>query len=152
TGREAGKTRPIHGACMGARPSDGGAGAGVSSGARLRSQAHRRGPEARGECRRSSKRVGGRPGTRSAARKIGSAHCRRGAGSWCRPALMASDGDLAGRLHELERLHASLRAITSTLDLGELVRTVLDSIKSVTTPEALSLLLYDPDRDELVFA
>ncbi len=65
---------------------------------------------------------------------------------------MATDGDLAGRLHELERLHASLRAITSTLDLGELVRTVLDSIKSVTTPEALSLLLYDPERDELVFA
>ena len=65
---------------------------------------------------------------------------------------MATDGDLAGRLHELERLHASLRAITSTLDLGELVRTVLESIKSVTTPEALSLLLHDPERDELVFA
>jgi hypothetical protein len=49
---------------------------------------------------------------------------------------MATDGDpdLAGRLHELERLHASLRAITSTLDLGELVRTVLESIKSVTRP------------------
>jgi diguanylate cyclase (GGDEF)-like protein len=65
---------------------------------------------------------------------------------------MAPDGELAGRLHELERLHASLRALTSTLDLGELVRTVLESIKSVTTPEALSLLLYDPERDELVFA
>jgi diguanylate cyclase (GGDEF)-like protein len=64
---------------------------------------------------------------------------------------MATDGDLAGRLHELERLHASLRAITATLDLGELVRTVLDSIKSFTTPEALSLLLHDPERDELVF-
>jgi diguanylate cyclase (GGDEF)-like protein len=64
---------------------------------------------------------------------------------------MATDGDLADRLHELERLHASLRAITSTLDLGELVRTVLDSIRSVTTPEALSLLLHDPERDELVF-
>jgi diguanylate cyclase (GGDEF)-like protein len=65
---------------------------------------------------------------------------------------MATDGDLAGRLYELERLHASLRAITATLDLGELVRTVLDSIKSITTPEALSLLLHDPERDELVFA
>jgi diguanylate cyclase (GGDEF)-like protein len=65
---------------------------------------------------------------------------------------MATDGDLAGRLNELERLHASLRAMTSTLDLGELVRTVLESIKSVTTPEALSLLLHDPERDELVFA
>jgi diguanylate cyclase (GGDEF)-like protein len=64
---------------------------------------------------------------------------------------MATDGELAGRLRELERLHASLRAVTATLDLGELVRTVLDAIKSVTTPEGLSLLLHDPERDELVF-
>src|SRR5262249_5809345 len=65
---------------------------------------------------------------------------------------MASDGGLADRLRELEKLHASLRAMTATLDLGELVRTVLETIKSVTTPEALSLLLFDPERDELVFA
>jgi hypothetical protein len=65
---------------------------------------------------------------------------------------MASDGDLADRLRELEKLHASLRAMSATLDLGELVRTVLDAIKSVTTPEGLSLLLHDPERDELVFA
>ena len=65
---------------------------------------------------------------------------------------MASDGGLADRLRELEKLHASLRAMTATLDLGELVRTVLDTIKGVTTPEALSLLLFDPERDELVFA
>ena len=42
--------------------------------------------------------------------------------------------------------------MTATLDLGELVRTVLEAIKSVTIPEALSLLLYDPEREELVFA
>jgi diguanylate cyclase (GGDEF)-like protein len=65
---------------------------------------------------------------------------------------MATDGELAGRLRELELLHESLRAMTSTLDLGELVRTVLASIKSVTTPEGLSLMLYDVERDELVFA
>src|SRR5262249_58773174 len=65
---------------------------------------------------------------------------------------MASDGALADRLRELEKLHASLHAMTATLDLGELVRTVLETIKSVTTPEALSLLLFDPERDELVFA
>jgi diguanylate cyclase (GGDEF)-like protein len=65
---------------------------------------------------------------------------------------MARDGGLADRLRELEKLHASLRAMTATLDLGELVRTVLETIKSVTTPEALSLLLFDPERDELVFA
>lgn len=65
---------------------------------------------------------------------------------------MATDGELAGRLRELELLHASLRSMTSTLELSELVRAVLDSIKRVTTPEALSLLLYDAERDELVFA
>jgi diguanylate cyclase (GGDEF)-like protein len=65
---------------------------------------------------------------------------------------MATEGDLAARLRELERLLTSLRAVTSTLDLGELVRVVLESIRSVTTPEALSLLLHDPERDELVFA
>jgi diguanylate cyclase (GGDEF)-like protein len=65
---------------------------------------------------------------------------------------MATDGELAARLRELELLHSSLRAITSTLELGELVRSVLESIKSVTRPEGLSLLLYDPPRDELVFA
>jgi diguanylate cyclase (GGDEF)-like protein len=65
---------------------------------------------------------------------------------------MATDGELAARLGELELLHRSLRAITSTLELSELVRSVLDSIKSVTRPEGLSLLLYDAPRDELVFA
>jgi len=65
---------------------------------------------------------------------------------------MARDGGLADRLRELEKLHASLRAMTATLDLGELVRTVLEAIKSVTTPEGLSLLLYDSEREELVFS
>ena len=65
---------------------------------------------------------------------------------------MATEADNARRLHELETLLASLRAMTSTLDLGELVRTVLDAIRSVTASEGLSLLLYDPARDELVFA
>jgi diguanylate cyclase (GGDEF)-like protein len=64
---------------------------------------------------------------------------------------MATDGELAGRLRELELLHACLRAMTSTLDLGELVRAVLDSIKRITRPEGLSLLLHDAERGELVF-
>jgi diguanylate cyclase (GGDEF)-like protein len=65
---------------------------------------------------------------------------------------MPTDRELARRLAELEWLHASLRAITATLDLGELVRAVLDAIRTVVSAEALSLLLYDRDRDELVFA
>ncbi len=59
---------------------------------------------------------------------------------------------VARRLRELETLYDSLRLITSTLDLGDLVRKVLDAIATVTSAEALSLLLYDEERDELVFA
>ncbi len=59
--------------------------------------------------------------------------------------------DVARRLRELETLYESLRAITSTLDLTELVRKVLETIKSVTTCEGLSLLLHDAERGELVF-
>ncbi|HEY2388583.1 MAG TPA: sensor domain-containing diguanylate cyclase [Candidatus Binatia bacterium] len=60
--------------------------------------------------------------------------------------------DVAQRLHELETLYESLRTISSTLDLGDLVRKVLDAIRSVTDAQALSLLLYDAEREELVFA
>ncbi|HJQ83382.1 MAG TPA: diguanylate cyclase [Candidatus Binatia bacterium] len=60
--------------------------------------------------------------------------------------------DLERRLRELTVLHATLRALTSTLDLTRILATVLEQAKQVTAAEALSLLLYDPDRDELVFA
>jgi diguanylate cyclase (GGDEF)-like protein len=65
---------------------------------------------------------------------------------------MPPDVELARRLQELEWLHASLRAVTATLDLGQLLRAVLGAIRSVVSAEALSLLLHDRDRDELVFA
>jgi nitrate/nitrite-specific signal transduction histidine kinase len=60
--------------------------------------------------------------------------------------------DVARRLRELETLYESLQALTSTLEVGDVVRTVLDAIKRVTSAEALSLMLYDKERDELVFA
>jgi diguanylate cyclase (GGDEF)-like protein len=60
--------------------------------------------------------------------------------------------DAARRLRELELVNDSLRALASTLDLTEIVRGVLGRIKTLTSAEALSLLLYDRDRDELVFA
>ena len=44
------------------------------------------------------------------------------------------------------------RTLTSTLELPEILRIVLDRMKSLTQAEALSLMLYDPERDELVFA
>src|SRR5258706_3034158 len=65
---------------------------------------------------------------------------------------MPTDGELTRRLRELEWPDASLRAMTATLDLGELVRAVLRGIKTVLAAEGMSLLLYDRERDELVFA
>lgn len=55
-------------------------------------------------------------------------------------------------LSELLAVSESIRAITSSLELGEVLRLVLGRIKTFTEAEALSLLLHDPARDELVFA
>ena len=55
-------------------------------------------------------------------------------------------------LRELAVLYESLRALTSTLDLGEVLRTLLARTRVVTSSQALSLLLYDPQREELIFA
>jgi len=60
--------------------------------------------------------------------------------------------ELARRLRELEWLYSSLRRVTATLDLGEMLRAVLDGIRTLVSAEALSLLLHDRERDELVFA
>jgi diguanylate cyclase (GGDEF)-like protein len=59
--------------------------------------------------------------------------------------------ELERRLRELTVLDAALRALT-TLDLTQVLRTVLEHTKRVTAAEGLSLLLYDRERDELVFA
>ncbi len=60
--------------------------------------------------------------------------------------------DVTRRLRELETLYESLRTITSTLDLAEIVRNVLATIAAVTAADAFSLMLHDPERNELVFA
>ncbi|MGH7858511.1 MAG: GAF domain-containing protein [Candidatus Binatia bacterium] len=62
------------------------------------------------------------------------------------------DRSLERKLRELTVLNESIRTLTSTLELPEILRIVLERIKSLTRAEALSLLLYDADRDELVFA
>jgi diguanylate cyclase (GGDEF)-like protein len=65
----------------------------------------------------------------------------------------AEAGDaLTHRLRELEALHESLRALTATLDLGELLQTLLARMRTLLQPQGLSLLLYDRAHDELVFA
>src|SRR6266849_5227060 len=62
------------------------------------------------------------------------------------------DPPLEHQLRELAAVHQSLRVLTSTLELPEILRAVLGGIKAFTSAEGLSLLLYDPERDELVFA
>jgi diguanylate cyclase (GGDEF)-like protein len=59
---------------------------------------------------------------------------------------------LERQLSEVTGLNATLRALTSTLDLPEVLRIVLEHTKHVASAEGLSLLLYDGERDELVFA
>ena len=65
---------------------------------------------------------------------------------------LVDDTALGHQLRELEALHDSLRVLTSTLDLGEILRTVLARMRTLVAPQALSLLLFDRQRDELVFA
>src|SRR5215470_5701483 len=59
---------------------------------------------------------------------------------------------LEQRLRELTLVNDLVGTLTSTLDLSDILRLVLDRIKLLTHAEALSLLLYDEERDELVFA
>jgi diguanylate cyclase (GGDEF)-like protein len=58
----------------------------------------------------------------------------------------------AQELHELRTIIELIRTLTSTLELPEILRIVLARLKSLTQAEALSLMLYDPEREELVFA
>jgi len=59
---------------------------------------------------------------------------------------------LEHRLAELSAINDLIKALTSTLDPSEILRIILHRIKLHTQAEALSLLLYDSDRNELVFA
>src|SRR5207249_12143458 len=59
---------------------------------------------------------------------------------------------LERQLREVTALNATLQALTSTLDLPEILRIVLEHTKHVTSADGLSLLLYDRERDEIVFA
>ena len=58
----------------------------------------------------------------------------------------------AEELLELRTVIELIRTLTSTLELPEILRIVLGQLKSLTQAEALSLMLYDKERDELVFA
>ena len=58
----------------------------------------------------------------------------------------------ADELLESRTIIELIRTLTSTLELPEILRIVLGRLKILTQAEALSLMLYDPERDELVFA
>ena len=62
------------------------------------------------------------------------------------------DRSLEGRLAELTAANELIKALNSTLELSEILRIVLERIKRLTRAEALSLLVHDDERDELVFA
>ena len=67
--------------------------------------------------------------------------------------MAGADAELLARqLRELVALHDGLRALTSTLELPAILRTVLARIRVLAAAQALSLMLYDAERDELVFA
>src|SRR5262245_22895203 len=53
---------------------------------------------------------------------------------------------------DLTALDAAFRTLTSTVDLAQILRGFLEQAKQVASAEGLSLLLYDHERDELVFA
>lgn len=54
--------------------------------------------------------------------------------------------------YDLDVLHEIVKSLTSTLELPEILQSVLARMKQLTRAEATSLLLYDPEREELVFA
>jgi len=68
--------------------------------------------------------------------------------------MTAEDAErsLEQEVRELRSVNELIRTLASTFELHEILRIVLDRLKALTHAEALSLLLYDPERDELVFA
>lgn len=64
--------------------------------------------------------------------------------------MTAPEAEVLAR--DLEVINEMTAAVTSTLDLAEIVRTALGRIKLLASAEAISLLRYDAERDELVFA
>ena len=59
--------------------------------------------------------------------------------------------DLEHRARQLAAINQAGRAITSTLNLDAVLKTVMDDVRSLLDAEGASVLLYDPLTDELVF-
>ncbi len=59
--------------------------------------------------------------------------------------------ELQRKVRELTVFHEIGKALTSTLDLSRVLETIMEQISSLFHPDTWSLLLWDPDRQELGF-
>src|SRR3990172_8325877 len=67
---------------------------------------------------------------------------------------MADDNKLAGlerKIKELSVFHEVGKALTSTLDISEVLQTIMEKISSFFRPDTWSLLMVDEDTKELYF-
>src|SRR5437016_7459109 len=59
--------------------------------------------------------------------------------------------DLERKIKELSVFHEVGKALTSTLDLSEVLQTIMEKISSFFRPDTWSLLMVDDDTNELYF-
>lgn len=59
--------------------------------------------------------------------------------------------ELERRIRELSVFHEIGKALTSTLDLNRVLETIMQQISALFNPNTWSLLLLDPERNELYF-
>lgn len=76
----------------------------------------------------------------------------RVAAAWRGRRRHASDGEMPGRERDVTAIDAVFASLGATVDLAQVLRDFLEHARRITSAEGLSLLLYDHDRDELVFA
>ena len=71
------------------------------------------------------------------------------------PAFIMDDNkkvlDLEKRIKELSVFHEVGRTLTSTLDLNQVLQTIMEKISSFFRPDTWSLLLLDENTGELYF-
>jgi len=59
---------------------------------------------------------------------------------------------MASVSEDLDVLHDVVKALTSSLELAEILRIVMERMKVLTYAAATSLMLYDAEREELIFS
>ena len=59
--------------------------------------------------------------------------------------------DLDKKIRELSAFHEVGKALTSTLDLSQVLQTIMEKVSSFFRPDTWSLLLVDEETSELYF-